>query len=368
MSETEIPYKLGVVQRVLPAYRVPFFDALARACSDGMSLFAGDARAEESIEGGTPQVAQYVRAHNYHLFKGSLYMCWQGGLLRWLTQWRPEVLIVEANPRYLSTQNAIAWMHLRHRPVIGWGLGASHAGGSLTELRREGRKKFINEFDALITYSRQGADEYCRMGFNPKQVFVAQNAMAARPVEAPPERPPVFAAGQATILFVGRLQPRKRIDLLIHACAELPENMHPRLWIVGDGPARAELEALAKVYYPEAQFFGAKHGAELEPYFLAADLFVLPGTGGLAVQQAMSYALPVAVAEGDGTQSDLVREFNGWLIQPGNQDRLTHCLTEALSDAGRLRRMGRESFRIVDEEINLEKMVEAFAAAIESVS
>ena len=42
-------------------------------------------------------------------------------------------------------------------------------------------------------------------------------------------------------------------------------------------------------------------------HFAGADLFVLPGTGGLAVQEAMSYALPVIVAKGDGTQEDLVR-------------------------------------------------------------
>jgi glycosyltransferase involved in cell wall biosynthesis len=106
-----------------------------------------------------------------------------------------------------------------------------------------------------------------------------------------------------TLLFVGRLQARKRIDALLRACAELGTN--PRLLIVGDGPERAALESLAKEIYPSAEFVGAKHGAELKPYFEQADLFVLPGTGGLAVQEAMSYGLPVIVAKGDGTQDDL---------------------------------------------------------------
>jgi sialic acid synthase SpsE len=42
-------------------------------------------------------------------------------------------------------------------------------------------------------------------------------------------------------------------------------------------------------------------------------------------------------------------------------------MREALSDVSRLRRMGAESYRIVSEEINLEKMVETFARALEFV-
>jgi glycosyltransferase involved in cell wall biosynthesis len=87
----------------------------------------------------------------------------------------------------------------------------------------------------------------------------------------------------------------------------------------------------------------------------------------LAVQQAMAFGLPVMVAEADGTQADLVREKNGWLLPAGNEAALTGRLVEALSDPAKLRQMGRESYRIVAEEINLEHMVEVFAQAVESV-
>jgi len=142
----------------------------------------------------------------------------------------------------------------------------------------------------------------------------------------------------------------------------------PRLVIVGDGPERAGLESLAREVYPSAEFIGSKHGEELKPYFAEADLFVLPGTGGLAVQEAMSHGLPVIVAKGDGTQDDLVREGNGWQIPPDDFDALVAAMKDALSDPARLRSMGDESYRIVSEEINLEKMAEAFVKALNSVS
>ena len=126
--------------------------------------------------------------------------------------------------------------------------------------------------------------------------------------------------------------------------------------------------SLAKQVYPSAEFIGAKLGAELDPYFAQADLFILPGTGGLAVQQAMSHGLPVLVAKGDGTQDDLVRDANGWQIPPEDYAALVEALRLALSDVKRLREMGKESYRIVKEEINLEKMVEVFVKALNSLN
>jgi glycosyltransferase involved in cell wall biosynthesis len=161
------------------------------------------------------------------------------------------------------------------------------------------------------------------------------------------------------------LQARKRLDSLFRACAEI-QNI--RLIIIGDGPERVALESLAKEIYPSAEFIGAKHGAELKPYFEEADLFVLPGTGGLAVQEAMSYGLPVIVAQGDGTQDDLVRKENGWQIPPDNFNALVSTMKDALSDVARLRKMGAESYQIVKAEINIEKMVETFVTALNTLT
>lgn len=356
-----IPVRLGLMQRVLPAYRVPLFDALANACPPGLAVFAGQPRPEEMIESGELQVARLFPARNIHL---PLALCWQGGLRRWLETWQPRVLIAEANPRYLRTSTAVGWMHARGRKVIGWGLGMPGAAGGL---RGAMRRSFVNQFDALITYSRQGAGEYRAAGFPPERIFVAPNAAAPRPVNPPPTRAEAFDQARAAVLFVGRLQARKRVDLLLRACAALPADRQPALWIVGDGPVRAELEALAGQVYPAAQFFGARHGPALDPLFDTSDLFVLPGTGGLALQQAMSHALPVIAAEADGTQADLVRPENGWQLVPGSLGNLTETLDQALSDPARLRRMGLESYRIVAQEINLERMVDVFEQAVRAV-
>jgi glycosyltransferase involved in cell wall biosynthesis len=349
--------KLGLQQRVLPNYRAPFFDLLASACEGGMRLFTGLPRPSEGITTTNQlQVASYHLGQNIHLLNGSLYLCYQRGLIDWLENWDPDALIVEANARYLSTPSAVRWMHHRKRPVIGWGLGSPPVSG----FRKRRRLSFINQFDALIAYSQRGAQEYAALGFPHEKIFVAHNSVSRAPTSLPDHRP--VKADRFNILFVGRLQARKRIDDLLKACAQLESK--PRLVIIGDGPEHQALQLLAKEIYPSAEFIGARHGAELKPYFTEADLFVLPGTGGLAVQEAMSYGLPVIVAQGDGTQDDLVRKENGWQIPPGNFEALLFTMKDALSDVARLRRMGEESFRIVKAEINIEKMVETFVEAL----
>jgi len=375
MSQISVkfPGRLAIQQRVLPIYRAPFFDTLAASCEGGMSLFAGNPRPIESI--ATTQdlnTAQYAHAKNRHILRGSLYFCYQQNLIRWLEDTNPDALILEANPRYLATPAAIKWMRARNRPVIGWGLGAPQRAGILAGVQQKNWMRFLNKFDALIAYSERGAADYASLGIPEEKIFVAHNSVAPKPKGDMLERPLYKAHEPLIILYVGRLQARKRIDNLIHAFKAMPPDSLFRLWIVGDGPERDSLETLASDMTsgetPRIRFFGECYGAELDHIWAEAEIFVLPGTGGLAVQEAMSHALPVIVAKGDGTQDDLVRAENGWQIPSDNLDALTSTLKEAVSDIHRLRKMGAESWRIVSEEVNVESMVGVFLGVLGQIS
>lgn len=359
--------KLGIVQRVLPRYRAPFFDLLAEQCSGGLSVFAGQPRPNEGITSISElQTAEYHPARNRHILSGPLYACIQGGLIEWLEATNPDALIVEANPRYLSTPAAIEWMHARARPVLGWGLGAPPAKGLLRHQRDYQRQKFLRQFDGLIAYSQRGTEEYRAAGIPAEQVFVAPNAVVAAPKGPTPERKPFLYEGRGRVIYVGRLQRRKRLNILFEAMALLPDPL-PDLVIVGDGPFRIQAREYAGFIYPQTIFTGPLFGEALSARLLEADLFVLPGTGGLAVQQAMAHGLPVVVAEGDGTQGDLVTPKNGWLVPPGDIGALADTLADALSNTKRLRQMGAESYRLVQEQSNLEAMAQAFVDALNGV-
>ena len=356
--------RLALQQRVLPAYRRPFFDLLAGACEGGLSVYAGEPRPEESIQTASDlAVAQWKKGVNIHLFRGPLYLCYQRGLIQWLQDVNPDALVMEANSRYLSNRQAVDWMHASDRPVVGWGLGAPAVEGRSAGYRQGYRKRFLDGFDALIAYSTKGAEEYTALGFHANRIFVAHNAVAPPPSSQIKHSPVKKRLGR--LLFVGRLQRRKRVDLLLRACARLPSK--PELIIVGEGPAREEFEEIAREVYPTAQFVGPRFGADLQQYLAYADIFVLPGTGGLAVQEAMAAALPIIVAEGDGTQRDLVSGGNGWLVQPGDLDGLTAAIYEALRNPRRLVKMGEKSYLMAVERFNIERMKEVFISVLNEV-
>jgi glycosyltransferase involved in cell wall biosynthesis len=88
-------------------------------------------------------------------------------------------------------------------------------------------------------------------------------------------------------LFVGRLAVEKNLPGFLGL--DLPGTK----LVVGDGPARAQLEER----YPDAVFVGTKRGAELASYFRRADVFVFPSrtdTFGLVLAEAMASGTPVA--------------------------------------------------------------------------
>lgn len=361
--------RIGVLQTVLARYRVPLFETIAARCTRGLSLHAG--REAAGVDpGGEIASGELSSGAVRHTLGGPLTLHRVEGTRDWLERTDPDAVITEANPRNLSSHAAIEWMHKRGRPALGWGLGTMHVTRQpalVRALHAPLRDRFLRRFDGLIAYSSRAADEYAAVGVPRERVEIAHNACTLRPAGDYPERAPMEGR-RPVVLFVGLIAPRKRLDLLIRACARLPEQLRPELRIVGDGDGRAAAEALARDVLPNAAFLGKKFGDELTEIWRSADLFVLPGQGGLAIQEAMSHGLPCIVAEGDGTQFDLVRGPNGWHVTPGDEESLLAALTAALREPHALAAMGRESFRIVQEEINIERMADAMIRAVNAAA
>ena len=374
------PGRVGIQQRVLPTYRVPFFDRLAPRCAGGLQVFAGEPRAQEGIAvADTLSGAGLVQGRNYQVGQVGFHLCWQRGLLPWLRQWKPDVLVVSANPRLLSTHLAVRLMRAEGRAVVGWGLGspAFSSGSGVTRAPRQWViRRFLRSFDALVAYGSVGAAEYVRAGVPPDRVLIAFNAVSNADAEAlsaqlseHPDlvrryRQDLGLSGKPVVLFVGRLMPQKRVDDLLRACSTLSDMCE--LLIVGDGPERAALENLAATLLPQTRFLGHLQGQDLALAYAAADLFVLPGTGGLAVHEAMLYGKPVVVGASDGTQADLVREGSNGFILPagGGVNALERTIRSCLGDSRSLRRMGLESRRIATEEVSIGAMVDAFVRTL----
>jgi glycosyltransferase involved in cell wall biosynthesis len=118
------------------------------------------------------------------------------------------------------------------------------------------------------------------------------------------------------LLYVGRLALEKQIDWLCLALDALPQAY---LGIIGDGPARAELEACFAG--TRAHFAGYLRGADLSRAYASADVFAFPSaneTFGNVVLEAMASGLPVVAPRSGGPVDHVLRGYNGVLTDPGD--------------------------------------------------
>lgn len=150
---------------------------------------------------------------------------------------------------------------------------------------------------------------------------------------------------EATVLvFVGRLIARKRVADVIEAMA-LVRCRNLELLVVGDGPLRGSLQALAEARGVALRCAGFLNQSELPGAYAAADLLVLPGgeaeTWGLVVNEAMAAGLPAVVSDQVGAGPDLVLPGRtGAIHAHGDAGGLARILeTYAAADWQRMGRM-----------------------------
>ncbi len=132
------------------------------------------------------------------------------------------------------------------------------------------------------------------------------------------------------LLYVGRLAPEKGIGILKDVLRELPGL---RLAIVGDGPARRDLEK--EFAGTPTVFVGVRKGRELAAAYASADAFVFPSTTetlGLAMLEALASGLPVIAARAGATGEVVSDGENGLLYEPGSSASLVAAVRELFSD------------------------------------
>lgn len=180
---------------------------------------------------------------------------------------------------------------------------------------------------------------------------------------------PRAATETRTILFVGRLVPRKGVSVLLHAFAEFRKR-HPkwRLRIVGDGPARDLLQELSRQLglAPAVVFAGQLSADQLRAAYAAATVFVLPSvpddageTEGLGVVllEAMANRVPV-IASRTGGILDIVRdEETGLLVTPGDPAALAAALDRLAGDPPLRERLVTNAARLVAERFDWDRIV-----------
>jgi len=157
---------------------------------------------------------------------------------------------------------------------------------------------------------------------------------------------------EARVVFVGRLSEEKGVDVLLRAMKDV---RGLTCAIIGDGPEKAKLVALAEELKLEnVETLGALYGADLDREIARARAVVIPSrsyeTFGLTALEAYAWGKPVIAAR-IGALPEVVRESKtGLLFTPGDHKGLAVKLNWLAGEEARAAAMGREGRRLAETE------------------
>lgn len=230
---------------------------------------------------------------------------------------------------------------------------------------------------AIMVYSSLAKEYFKSINIPEEKIFVCQNTLHVgefdRQIDAVSEesiseiRWKYVPLNGKMILYVGAIEPRKRIKDLVDAFdlvrIRLPNSS---LVIIGGGEQLDELKEYSKnknhVYLLGQIIDG------VIKYFMACDVFALPSEGGLSLNQAMICRKPIIASSADGTELDLIEEGkNGFIFEETNVNDLADKLLKVLSSPALSKKMGSYSRQIIDQRINEKEFYRNFKLCLDSV-
>ena len=171
--------------------------------------------------------------------------------------------------------------------------------------------------------------------------------------------------GDTVLIYVGRLSDEKQIEHIRPTLEQVPNT---RLVLVGDGPARPELER--NFAGLPVNFMGYLSGKRLSQAYASADIFVFPSgleTFGLVVNEAMAAGLPV-VASRVGGVADIVSEgVNGYTFRSGDTAMLLEGVRKIASSRENIEWMGQQARAYAETqswEAIMDEVIEVYASLI----
>ena len=157
-----------------------------------------------------------------------------------------------------------------------------------------------------------------------------------------PVDPALPSTTKRRIIVPRRLFPKNGVEFFVRALPLILEEVEVEAILVGDGPERPRLEALARELGVAKQlsFLGRKPHREMPGLLSSGDLAVVPSlmeATSVAALESMACGVPVA-ASAVGGLPEIVDETVGGLFQPGSPEDLARVVTTLLRDPGLARK------------------------------
>ncbi len=336
------PKRVAVIYHYFAHYREPIFDELINNSRHHYKFLAGTDNLGTGIKliDSFPE-GRFKKTKGWML--GPLFI--QPGAVKAAMSRKYDTLILLGNPRWPTTWLAAAVGNILGKQILFWNHGWIEKESGL---KGKLRIALFNLSHGLLLYGHRAKCIGIESGFDPSFLHVIYNSLDCKsqdetrskikPTDREQTRRDLFAddAGNPILVNVTRLHHYKKMDMLIRAAHKLNEQGSPtNVLIIGDGPHKPELEALAQELKVNAVFTGALYDElEIGKMLNASDLAVMPGPVGLLVMHALAYGVPVISNNDFDTQMPEFEAINagvsGDFFEKDNLDSLVETINKSL--------------------------------------
>lgn len=229
---------------------------------------------------------------------------WQTGLIKLAFFGEHDVHVYWGEAQRLSTWLSAIFSRIRGKKVVFWGHGLY---GNEGRFKGWIRCTFYRLADTHLVYSDYGKDLLVGRKFEADRIHVIKNSLDWQKqneffldtsLRSKLPKSKLFSENDRILLFVGRLEPQKRLHLLLEALAVLNRGLQERykLMIIGTGSQHDALVKMAdeKNISDDVLFYGACYDDKiLAPLIMMADICLSPGEVGLTALHSLIYGTPV---------------------------------------------------------------------------
>ncbi|MEM9948142.1 MAG: glycosyltransferase family 4 protein [Cyanobacteria bacterium P01_D01_bin.36] len=229
--------------------------------------------------------------------------------------------------------------------------------------------RLLQQADGYIMLSQSWKDYYVKAcGLEAAEVIVLPN-----PAEMPDTVPNRVGAATVRFAFLGRIGQRKGAFDLIRAFASMPTELRERgeLLMAGDGDEEGARALSAELGVAErVKFLGWINPAERNQLLQRANAFVLPSYNEglpMAMLEAMAWALPTISTPVGGIPEFLDDGETGYLVEPGDVEKLAYSMERLIGDEGLRLRLGEQArvrVKPLDIKLYYDQLIEIYRSVV----
>lgn len=266
-------------------------------------------------------------------------LIWQKGVIYKVLNSKAEAFVFLGEMTIISTWISIFICKIRKKKIFFWGHGLY---GNENTFKLSFRIFFLKLADVNFLYGNWAKNILLKNGFKENELEVIYNSLPSTSIKLKEKNHKIneknyyFRFKENDILFVGRLNKKKGIELIIKAIEYINSgDLNVRLVIIGEGDYKLEIIKKFNLLIDKSIFFlGEIYDEQYLKYcFNKSKLLVSPGNVGLACIHSLSYGTPVCTHNDMNYQmpeAEILNDENSSLFEKGNFLSLVNAIKKGI--------------------------------------